>query len=615
MRIDKMKSSGSFKVRIRVLVPMVISIVFLLGAFVFTVYRIQDRNASNIVMRKLNSVRQLFNAQLESDAGMMSAVLKPFFSDKRMISALSAKDRNSLLGYSKPLFEQLRAEHKITHLYFIGPDRINILRVHNPGKYGDIISRFTTLEAERTKKLSYGIELGLLGTFTLRVVVPCYEKGRLLGYVELGEEIDHLVNKLSRILRVDVYIAIKKKFISRKEWESGMAILKRNSNWDKFPSAVIVSENQESFPRELAYYLPEEHHVRGITEVSFKKNGRYYRARFQYLKDVSGREVGEMIIVYDITEIISSGKSYVFALIFIYLAVGGLLFFFFYVYLARVERTLTAAQKELTEWNRTLEEKVKEKIKELEKVQAKVVQSNKMAAVGQLAGGIAHEINNPIAVILGFAQSIVYGVKENDSLYMPLKSIEREAIRCKKLVGDLLTFSRTGKTQAELADINTTINDTLSLIEVQAKVKGVEIVKNYRNELPNIAINKNQIQQVIVNLCNNAIDACQGRPEGRKITVITDVTTEQSSAEDNPDKSGPLQNRFIIISISDTGQGMTKEVKQHIFEPFFTTKEAGEGTGLGLSLCYETIQKHNGTIEVKSELGQGTTFKIKLPVD
>jgi len=144
------KDGKSFRVRVRILVPMVISIVFLLSAFIFTVYEIQNRNASDIIVKKLDSVQQLFSAQLESDAGMMSAVLVPFLSSQKMKSALSAKNRDLLLEYGNPLFKQLHSEHKITHLYFTGPDRANILRVHNPGKSGDIINRHTLLEAERT---------------------------------------------------------------------------------------------------------------------------------------------------------------------------------------------------------------------------------------------------------------------------------------------------------------------------------------------------------------------------------------------------------------------------------------------------------------------------------
>ncbi|MDD5687873.1 MAG: ATP-binding protein [Elusimicrobia bacterium] len=234
---------------------------------------------------------------------------------------------------------------------------------------------------------------------------------------------------------------------------------------------------------------------------------------------------------------------------------------------------------------------------EKDKLQKQLLQMDKMAAIGQLAGGVAHEINNPMGVILGFAQSIVRDIKEGDLLYMPLKSIEREAIRCKKLVGDLLTFSRIGKTEKEISNINGVIEQSVSLIEAQAKVKNVQIIKSYGDNLPQIVVNKNQIQQVIVNLCNNAMDAM---PKGGSLTI----TTSQITAD----------KKSVVISVTDTGDGMTEEVRKHIFEPFYTTKEVGKGTGLGLSLVYEVIQKHNGTIEVESEVGKGTTFRVKLPM-
>ncbi len=240
-------------------------------------------------------------------------------------------------------------------------------------------------------------------------------------------------------------------------------------------------------------------------------------------------------------------------------------------------------------------QELQEAYDKLKAAQAMLLQSEKMAAVGQLAGGVAHEINNPMGVILGFSQSVVKRIKEDDPLYMPLKSVEREAMRCKKLVGDLLTFSRTGKTQFELIDINQTIEETLSLIEGQAKVKNIEIIKAYNKGLPFITANTNQIQQVIVNLCNNAVDAM---PDGGKLIIATKKAGEQ-----------------IEVDIIDTGKGMSEEIKEHIFEPFFTTKEVGRGTGLGLSLCYEIIKKHNGTIEAKSEIDKGTTFTIRLPLN
>ncbi|MFN3966646.1 MAG: ATP-binding protein [Endomicrobiia bacterium] len=274
------------------------------------------------------------------------------------------------------------------------------------------------------------------------------------------------------------------------------------------------------------------------------------------------------------------------------------------VFFNKMTEELKKSREQIEEHSRLLEQKVEERTRELKESHAPLIQISKMAAVGQLAGGVAHELNNPIGVILGFAQLVAKDLKEDNPLYMPLKSIEREAIRCKKLISDLLTFSRVGKTEKEKADINELIEQTLSLISAQAKVKGVEIIKEYGENLPQIMVNKNQIQQVIINLCNNAIDAM---PEGGKLTIKTESPSY-------PPFSKEEEVGFIEITVSDTGIGMSEEVKKRIFEPFFTTKEVGKGTGLGLSLVYEIVQKHNGKIEVESEVGKGTTFKIMLPV-
>lgn len=240
---------------------------------------------------------------------------------------------------------------------------------------------------------------------------------------------------------------------------------------------------------------------------------------------------------------------------------------------------------------------LKETNEKLKNTQMQLIQQEKMAAVGQLAGGVSHEINNPLTIILGFAQSIVKRIKDNDPLAMPLKSIEREAIRCKKLVGELLTFSRAAKIPPEIIEINSAIEETLSLVKAQLRVKNIEFVSQFQKDLPRIKVNKNQLQQVIINLCNNAVDSM---PNGGKITISTNSINEN-------DKN------FVMIKVSDTGKGISKDDISKIFEPFFTTKEVGKGTGLGLSLCYEIIQRHKGTIAAESEISKGTTFTIKLP--
>jgi signal transduction histidine kinase len=244
-----------------------------------------------------------------------------------------------------------------------------------------------------------------------------------------------------------------------------------------------------------------------------------------------------------------------------------------------------------------LNDELKREIADRKRLEGVVVQSEKMAAVGQLAAGVAHEINNPLGVILGFAQGVTRRLPKGDALELPLQSIEREAVRCRNLVQNLLTFSRIGKTEKEPIEINEAVESSLTLVLAQTRVKEVDLIKKLDSNLGRVMANRNQIQQVILNLCNNAIDAM---PRGGRLTVST--------------KRGNLDGKeMILILVEDTGEGISKELQSKIFDPFFTTKEVGKGTGLGLSLVFEIIQKHEGRISMQSEVKKGTTFSILLP--
>jgi PAS domain S-box-containing protein len=235
---------------------------------------------------------------------------------------------------------------------------------------------------------------------------------------------------------------------------------------------------------------------------------------------------------------------------------------------------------------------------ERKRLEGLVRQADKMSAVGQLAAGVAHEINNPLGVILGFSQAVVRRLQPNDPLELPLKSIEKEAIRCRNLVQDLLTFSRASKIDREPVDINRAVEGAFSLVIAQARMTRVNVTKELAAELPRVMGNLNQIQQIIINLCNNALDA-MGSVSGQ-LTVKTEVLSE-----------GALM--WVCLKVIDTGPGIPPETVTRIFEPFFTTKAVGKGTGLGLSLVHEIVKKHSGSIGVESHPGL-TEFCIKFPV-
>ncbi|HVO32357.1 MAG TPA: PAS domain S-box protein, partial [Elusimicrobiota bacterium] len=240
-------------------------------------------------------------------------------------------------------------------------------------------------------------------------------------------------------------------------------------------------------------------------------------------------------------------------------------------------------------------------VTERKKLESIVFQSEKMSAVGQLAAGIAHELNNPLHTILGFADGLAEQTPEDGHFKVPLQFIRHETIRCRSLVQRLLTFSRQPTPGVEMEDVQELVEEVLALIEAQAKIKNVRLERSYADPLPAVSLQRGQIQQMLLNICNNALDAM---PDGGLLKVALDVGHNPFGGASD----------FLRITIADSGPGIPAKIRSRIFEPFFTTKPAGEGTGLGLSLAYEIAKAHHGDIAVSSESGHGTIFEVYLPL-
>lgn len=235
-------------------------------------------------------------------------------------------------------------------------------------------------------------------------------------------------------------------------------------------------------------------------------------------------------------------------------------------------------------------------ITEQSKLEQQIQQTEKMVSMGQLAAGVAHEINNPLGVILCHLDLI----KDDDSLSEETRKdiaiIEKHADNCKNIVADLLDFARQPKPATEKVNINKLITDVISMSSNQLQHQNIELKLNLNESLPELFLDMDKIRQVILNLLINSAHAIE---ENGVISVSTKLTEDKNS---------------IQIEIEDNGTGINEDIRKKIFDPFFTTKPVGKGTGLGLSVSYGIIQEHNGTIEVKSSTDQNTLFSITLPI-
>jgi signal transduction histidine kinase len=270
---------------------------------------------------------------------------------------------------------------------------------------------------------------------------------------------------------------------------------------------------------------------------------------------------------------------------------------------AHLYKDLKNLKEELIRTNMELEEsekralttlsELKKAYEELKTKQEQLLQSAQLAALGRLVSDMAHEVNNPLMVVSGRAQLSLMEEIDNDEVKNNLKIIVEECQRAKDIIDRLLKFSRPSKGELKKIDVRDTIETVVNLLEHPYSLGGIVIKRNYLEHHPFILVDEKQIQEVFMNLLNNARDAM---PKGGVIEITTS-----------------LESNFLRIDFKDSGLGMTEEIMKRIFEPFFTTKQ--RGTGLGLSVCYGIIKAHNGELKFESEPEKGTTATILLPLE
>ena len=227
-------------------------------------------------------------------------------------------------------------------------------------------------------------------------------------------------------------------------------------------------------------------------------------------------------------------------------------------------------------------------------IQKSMMQQEKLASIGRLSAGVAHEINNPLTTILTTSMLLQEETQPEDPMYTELETIAKETLRCRKIVTSLLDFARQTKPDKKENDLNGIVKESLLLTKKQAAFKDVSVEHNLASSLPRIFVDKGQIQQALINLVLNAIAATAA---GGYVRVLTRYIPE---------------NREVHVAVSDNGEGISEDDLVKIFDPFFTTKD--DGSGLGLAITHGIVEQHNGSIGAQSKLGRGTTFTIKLPL-
>jgi signal transduction histidine kinase/CheY-like chemotaxis protein len=620
-------------VNTNIFLPIVLVIVLLLVVFVVSVRQFHYKNIHKKHVTSIRETSRLFEMEIDDDANLMNGILDFLKLDKTLQSIWLAKDRQTLLDYVSPIFEDIKSNYRVTHFYFHGLEHLCFLRVHNPSRHGDRINRHTMAGAVREDKPFYGIELGPLGTFTLRVVHPWYIEGRLSGYIELGQEIAHITRELHSVLGCHYIFVIQKSFLDRAKWEEGLRMIGKIGEWDKFAGFVVVDSTMEEIPSGIDIEI--QRHFTDHDKYNFDiSSEQRYLGGFVPLHDVGGTEVGDIVVLNDISNAVSSGRMLLTFLIVMSIVIGALLCGFFYLYIGRVERKLTdtyasqrreivrrkqseerlnasnqrirATAQQLEASNQRLKSEIIERQKVEEKLkQAKIAAEAASESKGEFLANMSHEIRTPMNAIIGFGDILGdEGLTGQQEEYVNI--IRESGTQLLKVIDDILDFSKIEAGKLDIEKIECSIRRLFALVESimrpLATEKGLKFEVREIGCLPdNILTDSKRLQQCLVNIIGNAI----------KFTETGHVYVNVS-LEDKDEK------QFICFDVEDTGIGVPFQKQKKIFESFSqadgsTSRKYG-GAGLGLAITRQLAELLGGELALISEEGKGSTFSLIIPV-
>jgi len=731
MPLTKIKMSPSShknlsvkKIRLPVIVPAFLLIAVLFFSLASYSALELEKHMAKETLSYVERFKKDFQKFLSVDVELLGGLLHFFGEKSELQKAFLARNRKELMESSKEIFEKIKTDYSITHFYFIGEDQVCFLRAHNPPRFGDTIKRFTLKQAVATGKPAYGIELGVLGTFTLRMVQPWRIDGKIVGYIELGKEIEYLTSQLSDILNVGLVFTIFKNNLNRKSWEEGLRMMGTEANWNEFDSFVVTSQSSSKFVERLHDVVSDKQGEQSLYLFVDEGDGSQWQAGSATLIDAGNQQVGNVFVFRDVSLEVDLVTHLKVGVLLILAFVGGIMFFFYWQYVKSLETDLhrlyesldaeislrkrialqyhelslqyqlilnSAGEgiygldlegkttfinlagakmlgytcEELTgkhlhsmvhyktiagdehSWDQcpvnkimhsgeiffasdeyfwTKDEKpipieylvhpIKEnnKIKgavvlfkdisarlekenQLKVVEQQVRQVEKLAGIGRLADGVAHEVLNPLNIISMHVQMLLKKT-DQEMEKKPLLKIKNEVKRIGNIVSALSFYSEKESMTIKNISPHDLVEEILVKLDPDIKSRSIEIRKIFDSNVPNMDWDAHEMKEAFFSILRNAVEAIQG-------PGWIEIKTSLVHIKDS--------HRLKII-FSDSGHGISKEDQEKLFDPFFSTKKDIYGVGMGLPVCLSFVENNHGTILIDSELGKGTTVTLEFLV-
>ncbi len=353
-------------IKARIVLPFIVFVVLLLLLAAYGSFLLQQYHLNAEADSKVASINHIFTSFLTQESLRLGSQLEFIARDEKLLAAWQEKNRYQLYEAAQPLYERLKRDYGVSHFYFIDQEKMCFLRVHTPSHHGDLLNRHTLNEAAREDKVFSGIELGPLGTFTLRVVYPWKHENKLIGYLELGEEIEQITPFLKTTLGLDLLFIIDKQNIDRQSFEAGCQSFGKTGNWEDFAQFVVINNTLGNMAPRLQEFLAEHYSHEETGRANIVIGGRYYRIADLPLIDAAKHAVGKMVVLYDTTEKITAYKRIVINIFVVVFSIMGMLFIFFYYYTDHLEEKMET-------YRSGLEKNVEERTVELAMVNEKLM--------------------------------------------------------------------------------------------------------------------------------------------------------------------------------------------------------------------------------------------------
>lgn len=427
--------STASTVRPRVILPLAAALILLVVVFIWIFVLETRKDQAESIADTAMEVETLFRAQSTDSVHVMLSVIELVMRDRRLEAAFRARDRGRLLALSEPILNEIRARNRITHFYYILPDRTMFLRVQIPDQHGDRIDRFVLQEAQRTGKPFWGNEQGPFGSLTLRVNYPWFSDGKIVGYLEMGIEFEDIMQTVHKLLNADVFVAINKQFLNREKWESMKERVRPHANWDEFPAMVVLSRTQPVIPAPIAAHIAGLRGQYARRTFEARWDGHVAQAIVLPFADLRGREFGELVVLRDITAAAGERRRALTGVVALGVLIGGALMAFFYVLLGRVQQDVTdrrqaeaevrAANAGLEQANRRLHDEVVERTAAEERFRG-LLESAPDAVVIAGADGRIRLVNARTEAMFGYARGELVG--------QPIELLMPESFRARHVV-------------------------------------------------------------------------------------------------------------------------------------------------------------------------------------